>query len=142
MYASRPASLALILGLVSGCTSASHLRSHTESARRAPTAGYEARVITREELTSMDVGTLYQAVERLRPEFLHSRNPSPSPMHPSLAIVYLDGKRLGGPDALATLTVGDIYEVRYISANDADVRFGYGHNAGAILVTSLGRSRP
>lgn len=97
----------------------------------------DRNVLTAAELQGVPVETVYDAIQRLRPEFLRSRgqvsleNPSAS-----LPVVYLDDIRLGGPDALRTIRVSDVHEIRYLSASDATTRYGTGHAGGVIAVTT------
>ena len=71
----------------------------------------------------------YQAIQRLRPQWLRSRG-SGSP------VLYVDGTRRGGMDELRSIRVADIQQLEYMSSSDASVRFGTGHQAGAILVNT------
>lgn len=69
----------------------------------------------------------YEAVRRLRPQWLRSRT-SEGPS------VYVDGMRGVGLDGLRTLDTADIQEIEFLSASDATTRFGTNNAAGAILV--------
>ena len=95
----------------------------------------DRNVLTAAELERVAVETAYDAIQRLRPDFLRPRgrlsleNPAAS-----LPVVYLDDIRLGGPDALRTIRVADVHEIRYLSASDATTRYGTGHPGGVIAV--------
>lgn len=116
--------LALLLMMVTAC------------ATGASTGSRSATVITAEELDAITVPTVYEAVERLRPQFLRSRGASsvrnPQPMMP---VVYVGGVRYGGPESLRQLRTSDVQEIRYLNASDATTRYGTDHTGGAIVVT-------
>jgi hypothetical protein len=100
-------------------------------------------VITAEELSNAaGVTNAFEAVERLRPNFLRSRGPT-SIREPSVPpiIVYLDQVRLGQVDSLRGITVESIRLIRHIPARDAQQRFGLDHTGGVIeVITMTGRS--
>jgi hypothetical protein len=50
-------------------------------------------------------------------------------------IVYVDGTRMGGVQELKRIPSQDVREIRFLSASDAQLRYGTGHAAGAIQVT-------
>ena len=95
----------------------------------------ERDVITAEEIARLHVATAYDVVQNLRPEFLRSRgaasiqNPAPE-----TAIVYVDGVRSGGIDALHNLPRDVLHEIRYLNGADATTIYGTGHGGGAIQV--------
>lgn len=98
-------------------------------------------VITAEELErAPGVTNAYEAVERLRPNFLRSRGPQSlrSPTVPPI-IVYLDQVRLGQVETLRGITVEAIQQIRHVPARDAQQRFGLDHTGGVIEVTTVGR---
>jgi hypothetical protein len=94
-----------------------------------------ANVITRSELSTLDLSTAYDAVQRLRPQFLRGRgSTSIRDPNPVLPIVYIAGVKQGGPEALHRVRVSEVEEIRYINASDATTRYGTGHTGGAIEV--------
>lgn len=50
--------------------------------------------------------------------------------------VYLDGARMGDVEQLRTIPASLIQYIRHLDANEAQARFGIGHNAGAIIVST------
>ena len=102
----------------------------------APPARGSADLITQEELEKTDVSNLHQAIQRLRPNWLHSRGQvSITNRSAGDPVVYLEETRLGGLSTLGQLSVTEIREVRRLSAGEATNRFGTGHAGGAIVVT-------
>ncbi len=119
-------SVALLLlsaGLLAGCASA---RGH------APTAQSRSR-LSRAELAATNASNLYDAIAKLRPEWLTSRGPtSVTNTSPTLADVYMNGTMLGGIDYLRQVSVLEVSEVRFWEAGAASARFGLGHPRGVI----------
>lgn len=91
-----------------------------------------------------------QMIRQFRPNWLRDRNGSFNALgvediaNPRGIRVYVDGlSQRAGLDALERITVSDVHELRRLDSVDATQRFGVGHSAGAILVTTArGRSRP
>jgi hypothetical protein len=79
---------------------------------------------------------LYQAVQRLRPQWLivRARGGASGRGSGERVVVYLDGTRYGGIGSLRQISLGGIEEVRYYNSSEATNRFGTGHGAGAIVV--------
>jgi hypothetical protein len=103
---------------------------------KAP-APRERSIITAEELMATHVSNLYQAIQQIRPEFLHDRGYS-SIQSPrvQLPVVYVDNIPMGDIDFLQSMSTADVAEVRKLSAEEATTRWGTGHVGGAILVTT------
>ena len=75
------------------------------------------------------------AVRQLRPHWLRTRGPT-SLRNPgrSAIVVYVDDVRLGGVEYLETLRAASVASMEYLDGSEASVRFGTGHEGGAILV--------
>jgi hypothetical protein len=114
--------------VLAGCTSA--------AGRRNLASRSERDVLTREQLAATNSDNLYDAIDKLRPDWLTSRGPvsatDPTPTQPS---VFMNGQMLGRLDALRELRLLDVTQVRYWSAGQASARFGMGHPRGVIEVT-------
>jgi hypothetical protein len=122
-------SLVLFGALMTGCAS--------QQAAERPAAATPSRfVLTETELQAADDLTLYDAIQRLRPTFLRSRQirsnttPQPEPPH-----VFVDGLRAEGFNTLRLLIPKNVKEVRFYEPQEANVRFGTGHHGGLIAVT-------
>lgn len=96
-----------------------------------------ARVLTADEIAEVAVLTAYQAVEQLRPQWLHTRaSPtfgSPGATPPAL---YLDGVRLDDFRELERMRADVVERMEYLSPSDATNRYGTNHMGGAILITT------
>ena len=97
----------------------------------------DQNLITLDELANVDAATLFDAVNRLRPQFLRSRGvTSLQDPTPRTAVVYLDGQRVGHIEFLERMSPLGVFSVRYMSPVDASSRYGLDHEGGAILVST------
>ena len=90
------------------------------------------------ELTSAPARSLYDALRRVRPEFLWRRNPSPLNPGGYYAGVIVDGTPMGDVLSLHTFPATHVRQVRYVTAREAQLRYGPGYEGGAVLV-AVGR---
>ncbi len=103
---------------------------------------HSPNVITAEELATVDVANAYQAVQRLRPQFLTaSRGPTERGGAAGATDggiqVYLDDTHAGDVRALTQIPVSGIKEIRFLTAIEATQRYGTGNSAGAIVVSRM-----
>jgi len=92
-------------------------------------------VISAQEISGLQVASGYEVVQQLRPEYLRTRGvQSMQTASTQLAVVYVDGVRHGGPEALRQIPRESIQEIRYLNGSDATTQYGTGHGGGAILV--------
>jgi hypothetical protein len=85
-------------------------------------------VLTQEQLAATNTTNLYEAIEKLRPDWLTSRGPtSVTNAAPSVPSVYMNGTMLGKAEYLREMRVLDVTEVRYWEPGLASARFGMGH---------------
>jgi len=104
-----------------------------------------SNVITAEEVerAQPNVGTAYDAVQRLRPRWLARPREVmhlPRPGHDlqlAQLHVYLDDVDVGGVDYLKTIPAERVFELRWLSANQAASR--YGPTDGPAIVVTLKR---
>ena len=113
-----PVVLALTL---SACASGTGGSSNTRSGPR--------NQLSQEQMLETGTSNVYDAVRRLRPEWLRVRGTTGGAI-----IAYMDGVRQGTVDALERIPVQRAITVRFVSATDATMRWGTGHTAGAIEV--------
>jgi hypothetical protein len=118
--------------LTGGCASSS---SHG-SPGATPSAAVGSRyVVTEAELASVGDRSAYEALQQLRPTFLRSRDPQTSSNpDPTPVAVFVNGGRTEGLDALRSIRASTVKEMRFYEPQDANTRFGTGHNGGAIEV--------
>ena len=104
-------------------------------AASAARGGAARAVLTQEQLAATNSQNVYEAVEKLRPEWLTSRGPtSVTDPTPTVASVYTGGTMLGKADYLREMRILDVTEVRYWNAGQASARFGMGHPRGVIEI--------
>jgi hypothetical protein len=117
------AALAVAVGCASGPRGATRNENRITAAELATLAGEDA----------------YQAVERLRPQWLRSRGPtSVTDPSPTLPNVIMHGTQVGGLEYLRQVNLNDIQELRYWPPGEASARFGMGHPRGVIEVIPRG----
>ena len=94
-------------------------------------------LITSDEIAKSNATNAMEAVERLRPAFLTTHGPtSIQDPNPPTAIVYLDGIKYGDVRSLPTIPALGIATIQYLPPIEAGMRFGLGHDGGAILIVS------
>lgn len=111
-------------------------------AHHEPSSGLNTRAglgaITAKELRTVDDRDAYTAIALLRPNFLTNRGQTSilldSPNQPE---VFIDGMYYGPFDALRQIPVHELKEIRFLDVGDATIRYGTGHPAGIIDITSL-----
>ena len=131
----RVASLSLFLAACGG-GQAQPASGASPQATVGPTRG-SANVILSEEIAASGTANVLQAIKLLRPSMLRGRSGSTSDQSGSADIVvYQDGVKSGGPNALEAMPTIAVREIRFMNAADATTRFGTGHPMGAILVTT------
>lgn len=119
-----------VLMVVSASACRNHVSGGPELAHHGP--------ITSEELRRVGDRDTYSAIKFLRPQFLQSRGATSfsldSPTEPE---VFVDGMYYGPLGSLRTLPVREIAEIRLLTVGDAVLRYGTGHTAGVIDITSI-----
>lgn len=108
------------------------------SSKATPETGgrTDQNLLTQQQLASTNADNLYDALEKLRPEWLRSRGPiSMTNAEPSRASIFMNGQMMGKPDFLRDVNIIDITEVRYWPAGPAAAKFGMGHPRGVIEIT-------
>ena len=142
MRALHAAVIATALCSALGCASRGGSGASTGSS--AAQLRGNSNVITSEEITAGAGSTAYEVIQRLRPNYLRTRGAvrgaptanGNNSLEPIDIVVYVNESRVGGSDQLRQISVHDIREIRYFSANEATTKWGTGHSAGAIQVLS------
>jgi hypothetical protein len=103
------------------------------SSRATASGGTEP--LRAEEIRRTGASDLYSAIRMARPTFLQTRGrTSILRSEEAEPAVYLDDRPLGGLSMLRDIQANTVIEVRYFGAAQAQMRWGAGHSAGAILV--------
>ena len=106
---------------------------------RARRAGSSLRdPITQADIARIHAASAYDAVVRLRANFLGNRgvNSFMRPVQSTRPTVFVDGMEMGTIFELRTIPAGDVLEIRFLSGADAMIRYGDGYMAGIIHVTT------
>jgi hypothetical protein len=91
--------------------------------------------LTQADLEKTTSEVVYDAVVKLRPEWLSSRGPtSVTNSTPTSVDVFMNGNNMGSAEYLKDLRVIDIVEVRFYNAGQASARFGMGHPRGVLEI--------
>jgi hypothetical protein len=97
--------------------------------------GTSRRVITSSEIEGTKAGNALQVIERLRAEFLRPQpNPSLRSREPVYPSVYVDAVALDNVSILRNIPASEVQEIRFLSASEAQYKYGSGHLAGVIEV--------
>jgi len=97
----------------------------------------DRNVITETELATMPTSNLYEAIERLRPNFLRSRGQmSINARGSEYAAVYMDGRPYGDIASLRQIVSTQVETVHYYDAPSAQQKFGMISGSGVIEVIS------
>lgn len=118
----------IAVAAILGCAPASGTPSGSEVPRRA-------NALTAEEIDSehANTGTAYDAIARLRPNWLVARGVAAQGSE--YAVVFVEGSQLGDLNSLRTIPAYHVAEARYYDITQAGARFGIrGGTGGAIEV--------
>lgn len=115
----------LCLLLLTGCATAG-----------GPQTGSSRGEITRADLEQSSASTAYEAVQRLRPQWLRLRGQQSLSGEMDL-VVYLNNARMGGRESLQSISVGGVESIQFLDASAATLRWGTGHASGAIFISTV-----
>lgn len=121
----RRVPLLLLLGLAVGC--ASNAGGVTPRNR--------SDTITVEQLRTLNQTNLYDAIAAIRPNWLRARSPN-SFMNPGSIQVYFDDVRIGGVEALRSLSSQGVAYIRWYDPISASARWGLDHEQGALVIAT------
>ncbi|MGD2154575.1 MAG: hypothetical protein PVG79_14995 [Gemmatimonadales bacterium] len=125
--------LAIVLAVAASLVAcASGAGSGTETGGARPSRN----VLTAEEIAEVrTVHNAYDAVAQLRPQWLTPRpSRSTSDPTPRVPTAFVDRMELSGLQAMRTVSVGEILEIRHFEGGEAVARFGRRYDAGVIQI--------
>lgn len=115
------------------------ITSATACASGQPSSGDvgrpDANLITQEQIRHHNFRNAYDAVQALHPNWLETKGVD-SLRNPSQVLVYVDNSRMGGINELRYVASAGIGYIRYYNGTEASTRWGLGHGAGVIFVSS------
>ena len=94
----------------------------------------DRNVLRTEDLLSTRASNVYDALQRLRPQWLRARGPARIG-RVAVVQVYLDHQPMGGVDFLRTLEPDAVAEIRFLTAAEATTEYGSQNEGGVIAVT-------
>jgi hypothetical protein len=126
----RSAAMLMVLAVLAACASSG-----------TPTTGRSSsNMLTSAEMLAAGYNDVFSAVQSMRPQWLRVRGATSMAASESIQ-VYLDGSRMGGIEQLRQITVSSISTTQYLDGLEATQRWGIGHGAGAIVVSTRARSQ-
>lgn len=124
--------------LATMCLTASAACTHHEPTSGLGTRAGDLGAITSKELRTVDDRDAYTAIALLRPSLLQNRGYTSILLNtPDQPEVFIDGMYYGPFDSLRQIPVHELKEIRFLDVGDATIRYGMGHPAGIIDITSL-----
>lgn len=106
--------------------------------RQGPVAKSDSSLITGEEIAASQATNAFEAIQRLRANFLSYRGEtslanSRSSPYPT---VYLDGQEYGPIATLRNIPASQIRSIRLLRAWEATTKYGTGNMGGVIEITT------
>lgn len=133
----RFAAAAVLVSVATACAAASNA---------GPNKGSNPNVITADQFKGMEDQSAYTVIQRLHPNYLVAARGAVSidakadaqrgAGSASGVPVYLDGKMIGNIEDLKNIQAGRLFEIRYLTASDAAIKFGARSNIPVIALTS------
>jgi hypothetical protein len=107
-----------------------------DTTHKAPKLRRNPDLISEQEIQAAPeaMQTAFSLVEQLRPNWLRSHGMSSIRSQTPTPQVYVSGIKRGAPSTLQDVARASIKEIQHLSGNEATMRFGMGHESGAILV--------
>ena len=93
-------------------------------------------MIVQEQIAGRGFASAYDAIETIRGGWLRTRGATTLIGTEAEIQVYLDNTRLGGIETLRQIPAVNVAYIQWYNANDATARWGIGHGAGAIFVST------
>ena len=95
-------------------------------------------LLVEDQIRSNSYSTVYDAIVALRPNWLRTRGMD-SFSSPTQIQVYIDNVRVGGIPNLQQISSVAAYYVQWYDGIEASARWGLGHGAGVIFVSTSPR---
>jgi hypothetical protein len=81
-------------------------------------SGTDRNLLTRDEIATVRVANIYEAVERLRPRWLQIRAPRSLGAQTEI-VVFMNRSYMGGPEVLRQFEPANISQLRYLDGSTA-----------------------
>ena len=132
--------LILLLGFAAQTACANGLAGAPHTAAGAVTRDHT--VIDAIDMESLPVANLYEAVEKLHPEWIRGRQTNRASRDrdgqilAGQAELFIDGARQGSIELMRSMQVKDVATVKFYSASAAQAKFGMGNMTTVIALTT------
>jgi hypothetical protein len=124
----------LVLALAGASVGAAGCTHRAQSAQ--PLAAHD--FIAADELSHSTDLTLYDAIRRLRPNFLKPRGVAAfGAPETTVLTLYVDGQRMDSIDDLRRISCDEVAEVRFYEPQIANTKFAGHNNAGGAIAVTL-----
>src|SRR4051812_45875998 len=99
---------------------------------------FNSQVITEDEILASRATNAYEAIHKLRANFLTNRgetsfNKSQSNPYPT---IYLDGQEFGSIESLSSIPAEQISMIRMYRVSEANAKYGSHNPSGVIAITT------
>jgi hypothetical protein len=134
----RRLTLLLAVAAQTACTNSLAGAPHSE----AGAVTRDHTVIDATDMAPLQVSNLYEAVERLHPEWIRGRQTNRASRDTDGQILagqaelFIDGARQGSIDLMRSMHVQDVSMVKFYSAAEAQAKFGSGNMTSVIALTT------
>ena len=118
----------MAVAAVIGCAS-------TGNTSDTPRMARGASVLTAEEIAAAhaDNNTVYDAVARLRPNWLAAHGTTSLQGGTEYAVVWVDGQQYGNLNSLRNLPAYQVADIQYYDVTQAGARFGLRAGGGGVI---------
>lgn len=117
-------------------------------ADRTPRVFAARDVLTPAQIERVRAVNAYDAVERLKSNWLRLRGSTQVPVGPgqlfireNQILVYVDNQKLGGVEQLRAIEIAAVEYIRFFSPAEASSRWGMNHGGGVIFVSTMPRAQ-
>jgi len=100
-------------------------------------------IIEAVDMVDLQVANLFEAVEKLHPEWIRGRQTNAAARDRMSGQVlagnselFVDGQRQGSIDLMRSMRISEVSFIKFYSASEAQVKFGSRNNTTAIAVTT------
>jgi hypothetical protein len=106
--------------------------------RLGPVEVSGSQLITEQEIEASGAPTAYEAIQRLRPNFLSYRGETSLDRNKSqpYPTVYVDGQEYGPLTSLRNIPASQVATIRLYRSWEATTKFGTGNMGGVIAITT------
>lgn len=106
---------------------------------RGSSTRQDRNVITEDEISHSSEHNVYNLIRAVRPGMLTTRGRTSITNQDPGIVVFMNGQRFGDISSLEGVETSTVHEIRYLTAAQAQSRFGTGYPQGVIAVTTRTR---